>query len=43
MKRVSGKRIRDTAAQLCIEANYQLPEEVIQALRRVRRRKENEG
>lgn len=38
MRRIGIKRIRDVVAQLCIEANYQLPEGVIQALKRARRR-----
>ncbi len=38
MRRIGPERIRDVVAQLCIEANYQLPKEVIQALRRARRR-----
>ncbi|MBA7713948.1 L(+)-tartrate dehydratase subunit alpha [subsurface metagenome] len=38
MRRIGPERIRDVVAQLCIEANYQLPKEVIQALRKARRR-----
>lgn len=38
MRRITTKRIRDVVAQLCIEANYQLPEEVIQDLKKARKR-----
>ncbi len=38
MRRITSKRIRNVVAQLCIEANYQLPEEVIQALTKARKR-----
>ncbi len=40
MRRISPERIRDVVAQLCIQANYHLPEEIIQALKRARK-KEN--
>ncbi len=38
MRRITTKRIRDVVAQLCIQANYQLPKEVIQALTKARKR-----
>ncbi len=38
MRRIERNRIRDLVAQLCIQANYQLPEEVTQALKKAKRR-----
>jgi len=38
VRRITTKRIRDVVAQLCIEANYHLPEEVTQALKKARKR-----
>lgn len=38
MKRISAGRIKDIVAQLCIEANYRLPEEVVQALKKAEKK-----
>ena len=38
MRKISAGRIRDVVAQLCVRANYRLPEEVTQALKKARKK-----